>query len=374
MNDLPGSGWCHHPQRKVSSDVKILVRRSELACRDDWSRSLWQPATGQSTLDDRFGAPAYSGPVVPTSPEHLHAILKQDAAPSAPGGEDVLLSEGRLIAEPTEKWEPSPRPFPAGHFDPRTAIFKAREAHREKTRAKAAALRATAALEPSSEQRVHDETAGVAPEFDPDTLPERDGLAVAFGADEESPVVFGETQAADNGGDVQNPVGQTGSRELIVQGYSGGEPEGPSEARSYFSADDFSADLTEALPAAPEVPVFSAPDPAPDVSDAAEARRPLTPKDLPGWFRADLPRACRTCRDFRPGTEGQRGWCANKWAFTHRQLVQDDDVAPCHSAIGDWWVAVDDVWLVAADVSSHGRATPHLDRFVSDDAAKRRES
>jgi hypothetical protein len=95
---------------------------------------------------------------------------------------------------------------------------------------------------------------------------------------------------------------------------------------------------------------------------------------LPEWYRADLPRICRTCRDYRPSTEGQRGWCANAWAFTHRRLVLEDDPAPCQSAIGDWWLPVDDVWLVAADVSSHGRATPLLDRLTAKAEQQRRRS
>jgi hypothetical protein len=111
-----------------------------------------------------------------------------------------------------------------------------------------------------------------------------------------------------------------------------------------------------------------------DESFSLEAQSTMVATELPGWFRADLPRVCRVCRDFRPATEGQRGWCANAWAFTHRQLVQEDDVAPCHSAIGDWWVPVDDVWLVAADVSSHGRATPLLDRMIGAESGQRRRS
>ena len=82
----------------------------------------------------------------------------------------------------------------------------------------------------------------------------------------------------------------------------------------------------------------------------------------------------RTCRDYRPSAEGQRGWCANSWAFTHRRLVLEDDPAPCQSAIGDWWLPVDDVWLVAADVSSHGRATPLLDRLTAKADQQRRRS
>jgi hypothetical protein len=95
---------------------------------------------------------------------------------------------------------------------------------------------------------------------------------------------------------------------------------------------------------------------------------------LPDWYRTELPRICRTCRDYRPSADGQRGWCANTWAFTHRRLVLEDDPAPCQSAIGDWWLAVDDVWLVAADVSSHGRATPLFDRLTTKTEKQRRRS
>jgi hypothetical protein len=107
---------------------------------------------------------------------------------------------------------------------------------------------------------------------------------------------------------------------------------------------------------------------APQLQDKGEE------ESLPGWFRTDLPRLCRSCRDYRPSADGQRGWCANSWAFTHRRLVHEDDAAPCQSAIGDWWLPVDDVWLVAADVSSHGRATPLLDRLAGKSDPQRRRS
>jgi hypothetical protein len=43
-------------------------------------------------------------------------------------------------------------------------------------------------------------------------------------------------------------------------------------------------------------------------------------------------------------------------------------------AIGDWWLPVDDIWLVAADVSSHGRATPLLDHLTAKAEQRRRRS
>lgn len=40
---LAESGWCHHPKRKTSDSVLLMVRKHELACRDAWSTSLWEP-------------------------------------------------------------------------------------------------------------------------------------------------------------------------------------------------------------------------------------------------------------------------------------------------------------------------------------------
>jgi hypothetical protein len=78
----------------------------------------------------------------------------------------------------------------------------------------------------------------------------------------------------------------------------------------------------------------------------------------------DLPRVCRTCRDFRPSEGGERGWCANEWAFKHPRMVHGNDEMPCESTLGSWWLPVDDVWLRLGDVSSHGQPTARLDRLV----------
>jgi hypothetical protein len=363
---LPGSGWCHHPQRKVSSDVKILVRRSELACRDDWSRSLWQPATGASGADAAPMHPPDSGPVLPASQESLRAVLNRDLTVAASTGEDVLLSEGRIVSERQEPWGPPSRPFPAGNFDPRTALFKAREAYREKIRAIAMASRqssveANAGAFDRSENESDDEaTAGGEPGSG--AL----GRARAETARDEGP-------PRDRTAAVPAPSGMVASATLAESW--AGEPEpvatplyrGPETPEVDEKA--VAATRREAEVCAPELPATIQ-----DETFSLEAQSTMLATELPEWFRADLPRVCRACRDFRPATEGQRGWCANAWAFTHRQLVQEDDVAPCHSAIGDWWVAVDDVWLVAADVSSHGRATPLLDRMIGAESGQRRRS
>ncbi|MBA3274246.1 MAG: hypothetical protein H0T72_00515, partial [Chloroflexia bacterium] len=42
---LSGNGWCTHPKRQVASDLKILVREKELACRNSWGDDLWIDAS-----------------------------------------------------------------------------------------------------------------------------------------------------------------------------------------------------------------------------------------------------------------------------------------------------------------------------------------
>lgn len=369
-NDLPGSGWCHHPQRKVSSDVKILVRRSELACRDDWSRSLWQPATGDPASDLGGARPAPSDPLLPASPESLRAVLNRDLTLAAASGEDVLLSEGRIVAESSEPWEAPARPFPGGSFDPRTAIFKAREAYREKNRVNAMAARRSAeavasAFDQERADEIRDERLGEtasAPSNDEEELPIQRGALRDSGAEwaatAEVALVVSTAASMSDRVEESEPDGESAFWDLQLGNVDSNMD--PAQGTT--------------TPLQPEVCEPEDLDAAHDTAPFGEERQALAPAGLPAWFRADLPRVCRACRDFRPGIDGQRGWCANAWAFTHRQLVREDDAAPCNSAIGDWWVPVDDVWLVAADVSSHGRPTPLLDRMVGDESGQRRRS
>jgi hypothetical protein len=77
---------------------------------------------------------------------------------------------------------------------------------------------------------------------------------------------------------------------------------------------------------------------------------------------ANIPRCCRTCRDFRPAGSGERGWCNNQWAFKHRRMVDSDDL-PCETSIGHWWVPGDEAWQGEFDVSALGQPTPLMDRW-----------
>ncbi|HEU5433258.1 MAG TPA: hypothetical protein VFU81_16450, partial [Thermomicrobiales bacterium] len=140
---LAGSGWCHHPLRKTTSDLLIMVRKNELACRDAWSHSLWEP--GKYEADD---APATEGsdagasfaarPMTPASDSDIAAILQASQPPSETSREDVVLSEVRVLpSAPSAKREPAADLDRAAQYrdlDARSAIAKAREAYRERVR------------------------------------------------------------------------------------------------------------------------------------------------------------------------------------------------------------------------------------------------
>ena len=350
-----------------------MVRRNELACRDEWSRSLWQPRDGQQSNGDIPFQRSVSGPLPPALAENLHSVLNGDKPLAASSqGEDVLLSEARIVSEAHEPWEPPQRPFPTGHFDPRTAIFRAREAYRERVRIKTAAERQSASVEAIIEYPSEDIAPVQAEETAPgpvDTVSHEPNAAGDFPD---------RTREADSwfSKPVEEESPLVAPAPLAVEAVSGNiAPEASSPFTDEFQFAEPEAGR-RATGGSTEQAGILAPRPSTtEETGSVTARLELSEREeLPDWYRSDLHRICRTCRDYRPSAEGQRGWCANSWAFTHRRLVLEDDPAPCQSAIGDWWLPVDDVWLVAADVSSHGRATPLLDRLTAKADQQRRRS
>jgi len=353
------------------------VRRNELACRDEWSRSLWQPRdVAQSNGDLPFERPP-TGPLPPALAESLRSVLNHDTALAASAqGEDVLLSEARIVSEAHESWEPQPRPFPVGNFDPRTAIFRAREAYRERARAKASADRQFAGAEATAVSARAEDLTAAAPE---DAAAEPSDV-LARNVDIPSTDAEFPAHSPNLGSRSENSIEAEPTEENealpTAAELSGGQiPEGsPLNAANL----DVAANLPEwrSPPRRSDRPeIETSQTQATEYGSFGPYRVEVDETEsFPDWYRSDLPRICRTCRDYRPSADGQRGWCANSWAFTHRRLVLEVDLAPCQSAIGDWWLPVDDVWLVAADVSSHGRATPLLDRLTAKAEQQRRRS
>ncbi len=78
----------------------------------------------------------------------------------------------------------------------------------------------------------------------------------------------------------------------------------------------------------------------------------------------DIPRVCRTCRDFKPTGTGERGWCNNNHAFSHRRMVEADELA-CGSSYWCWWLPHDGIWQKDFDASRHAMPTPRVDRMLA---------
>lgn len=101
--------------------------------------------------------------------------------------------------------------------------------------------------------------------------------------------------------------------------------------------------------------------PAFDVRDIIEGDDGLL--DMQIEIGEGVDKACGTCRNYRPGEQPGRGWCTNNWAFTHRQMVNETDLA-CTSTIGCWWLPADEnVWLDEFEVAAD--ATPRVDRLLA---------
>ncbi|MFT4037947.1 MAG: hypothetical protein QM692_07180 [Thermomicrobiales bacterium] len=262
------------------------------------------------------------------------------------------MSEGRLVAEPIRQpisraqqhAPPSPPPP-----ELRSDVLRARVAYRENTRSREAAIRQTESVEAGAVAPDEADTAGMAPYAPEPRLPEQaEAPPGVTGSPPPMLPAGGIRERADTAAPVQQLAGSDLSRWL----------------------GEFAADSARVADPAPEPEVDREQE-----LDVDPVQEPVHPElelanlyefasmPLPLWFRQDLPQVCRTCRDFRPAADGQRGWCANRWAFPERTLVGEDDPAPCATAIGSWWASVDDVWLVAADISDHGRPTPLMDRF-----------
>lgn len=319
----------------------LMVRRNELACRNAWAASLWEPASGAADAEEAQPHPLAIGPLPPANAEDIRAVVAQDTV-VADAGEDVLLSEARLIAEPVRPAmvsQQTAQPGPAPGFDPRTALFRAREAHREKTRARDAAARQSESIEPGRIAAGSDDAPGHLPDAE---LPEPADSPWGGAAELESQASALSEPAPD--GQPLSPG------EMTPTMYHGDEP---SLLARWLEESQ--------LPAVEDEPSHE--------ELRLEHLFAFADKPVPAWFRTDLPKTCRTCRDFRPSVEGDTGWCANRWAFgkAHgepQHIVHEDEVVPCASPIGNWWAPVDDVWLVAADVSHHSRPTPLMDRYL----------
>ena len=449
---LASSGWCHHPQRKTTNDLMIMVRKNELACRDEWSHDLWEARSNQSVADAPPLTELFPDRKMPPATEsEIAALLQSERPPNGAGGvsgqkepDDVVLSElGAPSERPTRRerpdvlpeWAtPTPRPLESPAPPPRiselgsrSAIIRARETYRERSRLEVARAneisRLTAKVEAEqassedidSKRPITDFGQGdsVAPDISP--IQDRAAQTPASSVDavqtpllnteitlqptsstQDRDIDHGDSQAEPlssvaSVADARPLMGRADERELTWLS----EPTEPDTATVSADVQPWPADADEDIrqnDAAHSAWYDRTANRNNQASGERTTRLSLDAEDYeeggadaehlnydvvvgddfenpsaspPGLdLAAHLPRICRTCRDFRPAENGERGWCANQWAFSHRRVVDADERTPCEGVLGNWWLPVDEVWSEAADVSSHGQPTPLLDAWL----------
>ena len=431
----------------------IMVRKNELACRDEWSHDLWEARSSHSLADAPPPPELFPDRKMPPATEsEIAALLQSERSPNGAGGlsgpqqpDDVVLSELGAPSEPSNyrdrpdpapEWAaPTPRslespapPARISELGTRSAIIRARETYRERSRLEAARANEIARLTAKAES---EQSLSHGIDFNPriSNFSKDPDVAGSSGTMQE---LAAQPPATPTDGGSIPPIN---NESAIRPASSTSGPDWDNEKsppESSFAV----ASIDETLPLMnrPEEPALTWLSDRPDLDTATvhadlrpwpadgddeisqnavegsarydtlavnRADRASDERISPELFNAEghgaqqlhvendsdavvagddvdddvpspavfdlaahLPRLCRTCRDFRPAENGERGWCANQWAFSHRRMVDSDERTPCESVLGNWWLPVDEVWSEAADVSSHGQPTPLLDAWL----------
>lgn len=392
---IAGSGWCRHPLRQDLQHM-VLVRKSELACRNGWEQDLWEPRRSETDrhTPDKDGAGPVSRPTLAPldeEPGRTDTVAKITMAPldrserravPAPRGIDRAPSVDTRRGSAA-----SPRTVPSG---PLRSTLPESDPAPDLTRRETTLPRSTSTTSTTSEPplgRPISRTPRLnTPRLTPDDSwanPSRWGAAAETDGLRPTPPRRRPVapRASSTPGTAPIPrssdVGPPTRRSITTPPEP---PQASTHGESWVQSRSGSTEPFELVPPAGTVPTNEsqvelppAEPMAPDVAGPDVAGDDV--EGLAGTAAAELPRCCRTCRDFRPTEGGERGWCHNRYAFEHSRMVQADELA-CQSTIGHWWLPTDDWWLQKADISHHGRPTPivdeYLHRLLAERAAARR--
>ena len=399
----------------------VLVRKSELACRNGWDQDLWEQGADTSPSSvvpssDQFSRPTSMGPAF--SPD----MIPDPSSADGSAGEiftDKIQSIG-LSLRPADPASPVAQ-GPVAHFEPESTVQDSRSAVREARRRRQE--------QRSEDQRRHKKAlaAAAGAMLDQPTPPEPDApvkpstppqpverpatsIRVPVRANRDSshnldvpaarklqrPAERDTDEWIDVKGtperfDEMKALQSDGSRDRRALD-GGTEPLPVKQLREGMAGDTVDPDVVRVEPSSPTPPFIDPPIPhrettwitgagaigtprrsvAHDVVSDGMAREPRLPLAMPrdpidgSEFASSVPRCCATCRDFKRVGDGTRGWCVNPHAFTERRMVESDDLS-CRSSIGTWWLPSDDLWLERVDMTHHGRPTPLLDQLHGDD-------
>jgi hypothetical protein len=339
---VANSGTCEHFKRRALRDV-VLVRQSELACRNTWDQDLWEPHPELLAEEQAAGE---VDEVIETQPgtrstSSIFGGSEIVPIPSPLGEEPDRMTSIRLTPVPGgEELEPAPTMFfdePEQDVIPVRKSVLGKRMQLEEDRKRLLEARRREALaeidsRPGFLGSVRSEDASNHPWSAEDIDP-------SSGAGR--PIVPLSEEPMDH----QDPTEQLpiGEVQRVLRDAS---RHVPTNNEPVVHVD---GNVYGKRPARRELPVvqeIGLPD-SDDPIDRAEHLR-------------GIKRVCGTCRDFRQFGDGTRGQCVNPYAFSERRMVQSDQLA-CRSSLGTWWMPSDDIWLEQADTSHHGRPTPLLD-------------
>jgi hypothetical protein len=337
----------------------VLVRKTELACRNGWDDDLWEPRDGSSGT----GGGTANG-----------------TANGRPSSASVTGRNGQRVVDPAERGHDivvapaEPAPTRNGTQIKAGAGIETKSASRNGERLDR--LRVDDALNAWSSAFVTDLSR--APEqvdqFQGESVvpPERDRAADSQNqTDEPAHLDPGDKASVPEtptfGVDpTRSRLDEAGSAGLSVTGDRSAQSEDSPKVQQSGTTEQFEVDHEEVVApqAEAELAEYSSQSDlavsersAGDVDDDRSAASPRLP--MFGQTNA----CCRNCRDFLPSEGGSRGWCNNPFAFSKRQEVRGDTLA-CQSTVGNWWSPSDDWWMERADIAHHSAPTPLVDNLI----------
>jgi hypothetical protein len=330
----------------------VLVRKTELACRNGWDDDLWEPRDELSTSS---GGNRTAG----MGPARRSGQRESERRDATRGYPDSLAEpvagdshpNGRIAAKhlaPAVDPESSTGLERGGHADPTRdawsssfeASIGAQRTDVDEFQGESVSRRAITGgprwQNQLSEIEKH-------PDPEPDAVPRPPVFQDDVRHEEHNgnrPDDSGTLKAGERRDDERPVVQQSGQTEPFDLE---AETEAPGDVFGVADVDQSDAEIDTSERAS-------------DYSDADNSRA------LP-MAAGQANACCRNCRDFLPSEGSWRGWCNNPYAFAKRREVPGDSVA-CQSTFGNWWSPSDDWWLERADIAHHSSPTPLVDTMI----------
>jgi hypothetical protein len=377
---VANSGVCQHAQRRELRDV-VLVRQSELACRNSWDQDLWEPgpeSLHESVLLEGSEEDSVVSNTVVSRRRHNEIFGGSEDVPMlSPYGEEADRVTGfgfgglRSAGDEDNSHMDQQTSMQHDNLGVRSTVLETRKQLDQERRA-VIQKRQIYDLDAIDQRMRSTDAVGAHLEAQqpgsglrtPDaSLARGENPAAAHATSMQSEIHPERTNAATDGNRQDSP-GLRGRIRLNEESASAGHQ--PTEQLPILAShEQFRQRSNESGPHQPFVHIDGrvyGGDSTVVASESAsifvqpEASDPVDQQERLRTVR----RCCGTCRDFRQVGDGSRGQCVNPYAFGDRRMVQSDQLA-CRSSLGMWWMPNDEVWLERADTSHHGRPTPLLD-------------